>query len=145
MQSLSNEELLAQLSDEDDMNQDSNFQYAIVGDEDCSQLKDAILSFLHEKDLLPSVDISNVYMKNPKTVLLSVNEDITEDLLEQINKALIDHRQFNLYKVVNWVQYQMSQQNVDSDEEGEMGAFEVADNMRGPRSAIHQKQKKLSL
>ena len=46
-QALSNEALLAQLSDEDDMNQESSFQYAIVGDENCSRLKDLILEFLH--------------------------------------------------------------------------------------------------
>ena len=37
---MSNEELLAQLSDEDDMNNDSNFQFAIVGDNNCTQVKD---------------------------------------------------------------------------------------------------------
>ena len=44
---MSNEELLAQLSDEDDMNNDSNFQFAIVGDNNCAQVKDEILEYLH--------------------------------------------------------------------------------------------------
>ena len=50
--SLSNEALLAQLSDEEDMNRDSNFQYAIIGDENCSRMKEDILDYLHQKDLL---------------------------------------------------------------------------------------------
>ena len=54
---MSNEELLAQLSDEDDMNNDSNFQFAIVGDNNCAQVKDEILEYLHQKDLLSKVDI----------------------------------------------------------------------------------------
>ena len=43
----STEELLAELSDEDDMGEDSNFQFAIVGDQNCSQMKDLILEYLH--------------------------------------------------------------------------------------------------
>ena len=85
---MSTEAMLAQLSDEDDMNQDSNFQFAIIGDENCSHLKDQILEYLHQKDLLSSVDISEIYMKNSMTVLLAVEEDLPENQVDQINKVL---------------------------------------------------------
>lgn len=85
---LSSEELMAMLSEEEDLNQDSLYSYAIVGDQNCSHLKDSILEFLHQKDLLSSVDISSVYMKSSMTVLLEVEEDIQDDQLDQINKAL---------------------------------------------------------
>ena len=156
---LSSEELMAMLSEEEDMNQVSNYSYAIVGDQNCSHLKDSILEFLHQKDLLSSVDISSVYMKSSMTVLLEVEEDIEEDQLDQINRALQNHKEFSFYKVVNWVTYQsihsagsrkssggsMGQGSGDDDEEGfnNDALFEVADNhIRSPRTAIHSRHKK---
>lgn len=101
-QTMSTEEMLAMLSDEDDMYHDSknsksklqgqgmyshsfsdtNFQLAIVGDEECFQRKDNILEYLHQKDLLSKVDIAEIYMKNAMTVLLAVEEDVPESQVE---------------------------------------------------------------
>ena len=135
---LSNEALLAQMSDEDDMNQDSNFQYAVIGDENCTRMKEDILDYLHQKDLLSTVDITSVYGKNQQTFLLAVDEDITSERIDQINKALRSHGVFGpkSYKMVNWEAYrQMSNRSThetnSDDEDYFVGAFEEADNTGG--------------
>ena len=72
----------------------------------CTQLKDQILEFLHQKDLLSSVDISAVYMKNACTVLLSIEDDLDEGQLSSINAALSVHKDFSSgYRMVNWAAY----------------------------------------
>ena len=143
---MSTEAMLAQLSDEEDMNEDSNFQFAIVGDENCSHIKDQILEFLHQKDLLSSVDINEVYMKNSMTVLLAVEEDLPDSQVERINKVLLNHKDFKSYKMVNWATYHSihrrnSGSYDDEDDDGD-SMLEVADNyMRPQRNAIVNRRK----
>ena len=108
MQSQSpHEARLAQHSDEDDFEKESQFQFAIVGDKNCLENKDRILEFLHQKDLLSSVDISDVYNKNAQTFLLVIEDDVDEAQLNAINTALSAHKEFSIgsYHMVNWAAY----------------------------------------
>ena len=68
-------------------------------------MRDRILEYLHQKDLLSSVDISGIYNKNSMTVLLAVEEDLPESQVDQINKVLQGHKDFKAYKMVNWLTY----------------------------------------
>ena len=97
---LSNEELLAQLSDEEDLNEE-NFQFAIIGDGSCAEKRDDVLDFLHQKDLLSKVDITNVYNKSSTTVLLGVDENISDKALTEINKALATQKEFAQFELVS--------------------------------------------
>ena len=91
------------------------------------------------------------YIKACDTVLLAVEEDIPDGQLEQINKALKNHKDFSCYKMVNWVVYHSIHGRgagdgaSDDDDEDYFGvdSVEVADNlMRTPRTAIVQQRKK---
>ena len=54
----------------DDDIADSIYQFALIGDNFTESLKTKMLEFLHQKDLVSSVDITASFIKNPSTVLL---------------------------------------------------------------------------
>jgi len=83
-------------------------------------------------------------MKNASTVLLSVEENIDENQLDQINRALKTHKDFGGYRMLDWVSYHSVHSRVlddDDDDEGRDPSFEVAENyMRTPRGAVNRRK-----
>jgi hypothetical protein len=113
-----------------------DFSYFEAGDR-----KTEIKEFLNAKDLLPSVDINDVYMRNKTTMLLSLDEDIQDEQLAAINKALGAFKCG--YSMQKYTQYLEAEGLADcsgaSDEDAEVNV-EVADNYRRPRAAVHRRR-----
>ena len=87
-------------------------------------------------------------MKNSSTVLLGLEENIPDNQVEQINKALRTHKNFGTggYKLVNWVVYNSvyskgTSGNSDDDDIDDFDfGMEVADNQFStPRNAIRNR------
>ena len=87
-------------------------------------------------------------MKSSNTVLLAVDEVITDAQLEQINKSLKGHKELGKgsYKMVNWAQYHsvLSRTSYENGSEDEdifgAGQIEEADNRNSGNSALTQSQ-----
>ena len=107
-------------------------------------MRHKILEFLHQKDLISSVDISAPpQRKSSSTVLLVIEEDLDENYLNAINYALRAHKDFSEggYHIVNWAAYNLKGSVSDEDEP----MLEVADNyMRTPRAAIMKNRKRFT-
>jgi len=89
-------------------------------------------------------------MKNAMTVLLAVDEDISESQLSAINKALSSYKELGdgTYKMVNWVTYHGRSGRTGSDDDdfddGEDfdPVISVAENyMHRPREAIDKRRR----
>lgn len=75
-------------------------------------------------------------------MLLDIEEDLNENQLDQINKALKAHKDLDGYRIVKWVSYHSNTvKSQNDDDEGRDDAIEVAENyMQAPRVAIAKRK-----
>ena len=66
-----------------------------------------------------------MHCKNPRTILLQLDEAFYDDRLDEIN-VLLTQQYGSTYKMVNWIEYR-NEHGVDSDDSQESN-IEIADN-----------------
>ena len=93
--------------------------------------------------MLSSVDVSEYYLKDDFTILLTVDEAIEDEQLEAINKALSTHKEFNnAFKMMKYDDYMVSMgyrktpDGVGYEDATEDVEVEVADNFKRQRNAV---------
>ena len=75
-------------------NIESQFNYGVVGSEKCAQMGEKILLFLHQKDLISNLEISYTQIKDKRTLLVALDDNLDEYLLATINQALSENKEF---------------------------------------------------
>ena len=66
-----------------------------------------------------------MHCKNPRTILLQLDEAFYDDRLDEIN-VLLTQQYGSTYKMVNWIEYR-NEHGVDSDD-SQGSNIEIADN-----------------
>ena len=59
-----------------------------MGDKNTASMQAKIMDFLHKKDLISTIELTEMKVKNSSTILLNLDEDFHEERIDEINEQL---------------------------------------------------------